>query len=455
MSADRTRDYELGEPIEEGSRTVTYRARWRAGPSEADDAASSALGRAVLVKTLKSGVRLTPALEATFRREAERLLRLDHPLLPTVVDFVADEQQLALVFPDHGGVRLDAVLDRVDRLEPQCAVAVAMEVSRALAAIHRQGWAHGGLVASDVELGPAGTVRLFGLPSGAAAEQLDSEPEVDAPLRLPANMAPEQIVGEPADARTDVFLLGLLLYRMVTGEPAFQAAGEAGVAQRIRHARPPRLQRHAPDAPPALERIVLRCLSKRPRDRYRDMSSLTTALVRALRSATSLPTEHLVTRALARADLAQELTLPAEGALGRGGALTRSAFRRLLWPSVMVLAVGALLWVLVAAFHEPPPQSASGVRGIEQQPARLRVLARPWAEVHLNGELIDVTPIGQPIEVSPGRHRVRFKHPHAPDQVRTVEVIAGQTVWLDVTMAVEHPQPDAGKGDAGSADASP
>jgi serine/threonine-protein kinase len=81
------------------------------------------------------------------------------------------------------------------------------------------------------------------------------------------------------------------------------------------------------------------------------------------------------------------------------------------------------------------------------------VLAKPWAEVLIDGELVDTTPIGRPIAVSPGRHYVTFRHPNAPDEKRSIQIESGQTVVLDVTMRIERgPVPDAGTG-PGAADA--
>jgi serine/threonine-protein kinase len=95
-----------------------------------------------------------------------------------------------------------------------------------------------------------------------------------------------------------------------------------------------------------------------------------------------------------------------------------------------------------------------GPQGILRRPAQLRVLAQPWAEIHIDGELVDITPVGRPIEVRPGRHVVVFKHPHAPAVSREIEIVAGQTIVLDVEMAVARPGDDAGV-DAASEDESP
>jgi serine/threonine-protein kinase len=121
--------------------------------------------------------------------------------------------------------------------------------------------------------------------------------------------------------------------------------------------------------------------------------------------------------------------------------------RRAYRPAAIGLAAVVALAVGWFVLRDP---DGSGAAHEIHKPAQLRVLARPWAEVHLDGKLVDVTPIGMPIEVSPGRHKVVFKHPNAPDELRTIDVAEGQTVVLDVEMNVTvpkapsaEPEPDA------------
>jgi eukaryotic-like serine/threonine-protein kinase len=124
-----------------------------------------------------------------------------------------------------------------------------------------------------------------------------------------------------------------------------------------------------------------------------------------------------------------------------------------LWPLVQRLAALFALVMLGAGVvegfvreedvaSEPASEADATARGY------VKVLARPWAEVLVDGRYVDVTPIGRPIPVVPGRHYVTFKHPNAPDEKREIRVISGQTVLLDVTMRIERRTapaiPDAG-----------
>jgi hypothetical protein len=114
---------------------------------------------------------------------------------------------------------------------------------------------------------------------------------------------------------------------------------------------------------------------------------------------------------------------------------------------LIVLGAGVTEWSRERP-APPPSEAPPGARGY------LRVLAQPWAEVIVDGEPIDTTPMARPIAVAPGRHFVTFVHPNAPEEKRSVSVAAGQTVLLDVVMRVERRARDAGV-DAGPGDDSP
>jgi hypothetical protein len=424
---DELGDYRLGEAVETGAHTTTYRAK--RGSDKRD----------VLLKTIKPGLRVTASMRSAIERERDALAALDHPCLPTLLELVHEEEQLALVFIDHHGQRLDGVLERVARIDPQAAIAIAIRLASALSAIHHHGPAHGWLRPEVVEIGKLGAVYLHGLGTLDSSGRSDDES-----LMLPEHMAPEQLLGEGADAQTDVFALGTLLYRMITGASPF-GAGHSAVSQSIRHDKPAVPSKLAGGVPEGLDRIVMRCLGKRSRDRYPDMASVSAELQRVLRRDTSLPSDVLVSRALALAGMADELPHPLERGVAEGGDRTQLWLRRAMAPAAgaVLLALAAL--VLWQWFGDDPTQGTTGTRGIVKGPAQVRVLADPWAEVHIDGKLADVTPVGHPIEVSPGRHNVVFKHPNAPDETRSIEIIAGQTILLDVEMQVVRPM-DAGTG---------
>ncbi len=411
-------DYLLGDVVEEDTHTITYRGERRAGD-----------GRALLIKALKPGLRPSRRLRQSLQQEWDLLVRLAHPHLPTALGRYRSKTTMALVFVDHGGYRLHHILRQAVVLDAGPAVAIALAVAEALAAIHRSGGVHGQLSLSNVEVTASGQVFLHGL--GAITHH-------DESLASPDGLAPEQLVGQPPDPRTDVFMLGALLYRMLAGRGPFDAAA-SGVGQRVRRDAPAPLPDKTPPLAPSLRTIVSRCLTKRPSERFHDMNSLVGALDHDLRSWSSLPRDVLASRAPAKAGLSEALAAPLEVVTTKptGGVLPRLQKPLLLGVGAAVVVVaGWSLWRLSQHDRAAAPFAA---RGIVDRPAHVRVLAEPWAEVFLDGQSIDVTPIGQPIAVPPGKHTFVFKHPNASDEQRSIEVVAGQTILLDIKMQVVRP----------------
>jgi len=435
MELDVVGPYRVLETVAFDRLTVTVRA-------------SRGRERPVLLKLAKPGLTNVESAARALEREVELLSVLRHPAWPTLVEVLRDGAAPTLVLVDRAGHRLDAVLARSSRLAPVAAMAIGVQVAGGLAALHRARGAHGTLRPGMVELTPQGGVCLH-----APVATSDLPSAFDAPEHL----SPEQIVGEAPDVRSDVFLFGGLLYRMLTGRGPFDGERE-GVSQRIRHAAPAPLPRRDAGISRELAAIVRSCLEKRRHDRFGDLPTIAARLTRELRRATSLPEDILIARALAEAGLGEPLAGPLAEDAGRGTAWRGPSKRGRVGALLALgLAAGSALVVRYGS-EDAPGIGPGGPRGIVDEPGHLRVLARPWAEVHIDGKRIDVTPVGYPIDVTPGTHVVIFRHPAAPDEVRKVELIAGETVLVDVEMSVvfpPKPEGSAASRPAASANASP
>lgn len=424
--------YTVLETLETRAFTVTYRAEHQR------------LHRPVRLKALKPTVSADSPFAVDLEREAAILGRLDHEGVVRLLDLVREPSALYLVLEDPGGVPLDRVLAAA-KVEVDVALALALAAARALAHAHERGVVHRAVSPSALAITPAGRVLLVDFSAAVLAADAAEHSESPAP---PSYLAPEQILGEPATPRSDVWSLGVLLHEMLAGALPWGGGDEPQkLASRIRADPPAPLPREVP-AP--IARLVGRCLAKEPDDRLPDAAALAAALAELLAERTRLPLPVLTTRALAAARLGEALTPPAglgAPALRRdaAGPDVRRAARSLALVFAL-LAGGALVIRVLAAADEGAPGDGVTESGPPVGPrdrGHVRVVAHPWAEVFVDGELVDTTPIGRPLPVTPGKHFLTFRHPYAPDEQRAIKIAAGQTVFIDVSMRVD-------RGDAGA-----
>jgi serine/threonine protein kinase len=164
----------------------------------------------------------------------------------------------------------------------------AIQIADALDKAHRQGITHRDLKPANVMLTKAGTKLLdFGLAKLRPAEVVAMSAATNASPSLTRRgtilgtlqyMAPEQLEGKPADARTDIFAFGALLHEMVTGKTAFAGTSQASLISAILSSDPPPIAVHQPLSPPALDRVVKKCLAKDPDERWQSAHDLTSEL---------------------------------------------------------------------------------------------------------------------------------------------------------------------------------
>ncbi|HEY2295657.1 MAG TPA: serine/threonine-protein kinase, partial [Thermoanaerobaculia bacterium] len=226
------------------------------------------LGREVAIKFLHHWREARPADEVRFRREAQAAASLDHPCIGTIYEIGEHEGVRFLAMAYYEGTTLAQLLaGRPDhRLPTPEAASIAGQLASALAAAHAAGIAHRDLKPENVMVLPDGRVKLldFGLARWVDAGGVTEE---GVAVGTAAYMAPEQLRGERTTTAVDLWALGVVLYEMLAGRRPF--GGErAGMMHSILHEHPPPLREERPDVPAVLERIVSRCLTKEPGDRW-------------------------------------------------------------------------------------------------------------------------------------------------------------------------------------------
>jgi hypothetical protein len=263
--------YVVVAPLGAGGMGEVYRAR------------DPRLGREVAIKVLPTALASDPTRLERFATEARAAAALNHPNILSVHD-VSAEGAPFVVFELLEG---ETLRERAGHISPRQAVDYAGQIARGLAAAHDKGVTHRDLKPDNVFVTTDGQVKIldFGLarlaeaPGGSLLSALPTR-EQTAPgtiLGTSGYMAPEQVRGLPADHRADIFALGVLLYEMLTGQRAFQRLSTAETQAAVLRDDPP----PAPSArplPPALDRLVRRCLAKRPEDRFQSARDLVFAL---------------------------------------------------------------------------------------------------------------------------------------------------------------------------------
>ena len=263
--------YEILSPLGAGGMGEVYKAR------------DTRLGRDVAVKVLPSHLSDNPELKARFEREAKAISALSHPHICALYD-VGNEAGVEYLVMEY--LEGETLADRLTKgaLPADQALRFGIEIADALDRAHKQGIVHRDLKPGNVMLTKSGIKLLdFGLAKHRAAtvdsqiSQLSSLPTEMTPTNLTERgtimgtfqyMSPEQLEGKEADARTDIFAFGCVLYEMASGRKAFSGKSRASMIAAILERDPAPISSIVPMIPPALDRVVKTCLAKEPDDRF-------------------------------------------------------------------------------------------------------------------------------------------------------------------------------------------
>ncbi len=316
--------YEIVAPLGAGGMGEVFRAR------------DTRLDRTVAIKIC------TGHFTERFEREARAISSLNHPHICALYDIGREGTVEFLVMEYLEGESLEARL-RKGPIPIEEALQIAIQIAGALDAAHRRGMVHRDLKPGNVMLTRGGAKLLdFGLakmneasgPSGTELTQLTAAQPITVQGTIMGTlqyMSPEQLEGKEADARSDIFSFGAMLYEMITGRKGFAGSSQATLIAAVMMTAPPPVSTLQPMASPALDRLVRTCLAKSPDDRWQNAGDLSREL------------EWI-------AETGSEAGVPAPVAAKRR---SREMWLAAGVPAVLLLA--SLVWIAIHLRNEPAP----------------------------------------------------------------------------------------------------
>ena len=280
-----------------------------------------------------------------FAREASNASRIIHPNVAAVFDYGESDGIVYLVMEFVDGEPLSRLLERERFIPPHRALEIARQVTEGLTAAHELGIVHRDLKPDNILLSRARSGREiakvvdFGIAKAMSDARQDRLTQTGLVIGTPEYMSPEQLVGDPVDARSDIYSLGCILYQMITGQLPFEASTREQIIKRRLSEPPPHPRDLVPGLPDTLDRVVRTMLARSPMERYPSTIDVRDALDPAAALGRDWdPTAHMTPRS------APTLLMQAQGTQTTEKLASEASARR----RNQRLAIGALVGLALA-----------------------------------------------------------------------------------------------------------
>jgi len=397
-------------------------------------ALQKSLERKVAIKELLPSLRTDTEMVERFNREAKVSASMAHEGIVNIFDFWGERGSCYLAMEYLEGKDLGEVIDTMGALPVDATVAIASKAAEALHYAHQRGIVHRDVKSGNIFITQKGEVKLtdFGIAYVPGKSPL-TQPGIA--IGTPEYMSPEQIRGEKANPRSDVFSLGVVLYEMLTGRRPFGADGDEEVIGSVLSKKPRGPRALNREVPWGLHRLTMKCLQKKPEKRFQAMEDLKISLERFLPKKSEDRTRAFSSFL--------EVIFPPEGEDGPEFAQFRRK-RRITFGyalmAFMALGVASLLY----GYHNPVEfstliparlkEKVGFLATIGQRDSFVKIVVYPWAKVSIDGKYVDTTPIADPIRLNPGEHTVSFSHSKFKSKTLKIVLKPGETRLLSVRL---------------------
>ena len=397
-------------------------------------ALQKSLERKVAIKELLPSLRTDTEMVERFNREAKVSASMAHEGIVNIFDFWVERGSCYLAMEYLEGKDLGEVIDTMGALPVDATVAIASKAAEALHYAHQRGIVHRDVKSGNIFITEKGEVKLtdFGIAYVPGKSPL-TQPGIA--IGTPEYMSPEQIRGEKAHPRSDIFSLGVVLYEMLTGRRPFGADGDEEVIGSVLSKKPKGPRALNREVPWGLHRLTMKCLQKKPEKRFQAMEDLKISLERFLPKKSEDRTRAFSSFL--------EVIFPPEGEDGPEFAQFRRK-RRITFGyalmAFMALGVASLLY----GYHNPVEfstliparlkEKVGFLATIGQRDSFVKIVVYPWAKVSIDGKYVDTTPIADPIRLNPGEHTVSFSHSKFKSKTLKIVLKPGETRLLSVRL---------------------
>ena len=256
--------YRIVERIGRGGMGIVYRG------------VDETLDRQVAIKAISPEL-VEDDLVRRFRAEAVTLAKVNHPNIATVYELFRDDDRLLMVMEFVSGQTFEQLLERTGPMSVERSASLTGQILEALGHAHRAGIVHRDLKPANLMVTDAGVVKVmdFGIARVSGTERMTSDGFM---VGTPAYMAPEQVRGEDVDGRTDLYAVGVVFYRLLTGKLPFKADTAVAMIQSQLNDQPTPARHVRAELPEWLDAVLMRSLAKRPADRYQTAEEFRRAL---------------------------------------------------------------------------------------------------------------------------------------------------------------------------------